>query len=118
MELVGVSDGMGLILWTRCFLEAQGYTVRDNIVHQGNQSVILLENNRRMSSSKCRCHIDIQYFFVTDHIKQGSLRVACCPSDDMIADFFMKPLQGTKYQHFQELIMNSTDAVAAQEECV
>ena len=29
-ELVGVNDGMALVLWTRLFLEAQGYTVCDN----------------------------------------------------------------------------------------
>jgi hypothetical protein len=80
-------------------------------------SVILLENNRRMSSSKCTCHINIQYFFVTDHVKQGNLRVAYCPTDDMIADFFTKPLQGT-YRRFRELIMNSPDAAVAWEECV
>jgi hypothetical protein len=74
-ELVGVSDGMGLILWTQWFLEAQGYNVRDNIVHQDNQSAILLENNGRMSSSKQTRHIDIHYFFVTDHIKQKNLRI-------------------------------------------
>jgi hypothetical protein len=117
-ELVGVSNTMGLILWTRRFLEAQGYKVRDNIVHQDNQSAMLLENNGRMSSSKRTQHIDIQYFFVTDHIKQGDLRVAYCPTNDMITDFFTKPLQGTKYQQFRSLIMNSSDAVVALEECV
>jgi hypothetical protein len=95
-ELVGVSDPMGLILWTKRFLEAQGYTVRDNIVHQDNQSAILLENNGRMSSSKRTRHIDIQYFFVTNHVKQGNLRVTYCPTDDMIGDYFTKPLQRNK----------------------
>jgi hypothetical protein len=66
----------------KCFLGAQGYKVRDIIVHQDNQSVILLENNGQMSSSKHIRHIDIQYIFVTNHIKQGNIRVAYCPTDD------------------------------------
>jgi hypothetical protein len=100
-ELVGVGDVMGLVLWTRRFLKAQGYTVSDNIVYQDNQSAMLLENNGRMSSSKRTRHIDIRYFFVTDNIKKGNMRVEYCPTDDMLADFFTKPLQGKSTDNFE-----------------
>jgi hypothetical protein len=36
-ELVGVSDAMSQILWTRYFLEAQGYSIRDSDVYQDNR---------------------------------------------------------------------------------
>jgi hypothetical protein len=119
-ELVGVSDVMGLILWTRRFLKAQGYTVSDNVVYQDNQSAMLLENNGHMSSSKRTRHIDIRYFFVTDNVKNKNLRVDYCPTDDMIADFFTKPLQGSKYRRFRNLILNlgSHDIVDTCKECV
>jgi hypothetical protein len=42
-ELVGVNDVMPQVLWTRYFLEAQGYGVNDSIIYQDNQSAILLE---------------------------------------------------------------------------
>ena len=42
-ELDGVNDAMGLIIWTKLFLEAQGMKVTDNVVYQHNQSAILLE---------------------------------------------------------------------------
>jgi hypothetical protein len=51
-ELVGVNDLMSLILWSRIFLKAQGYVVVDNILHQGNKSAILLEQNGKMSSRR------------------------------------------------------------------
>jgi Reverse transcriptase (RNA-dependent DNA polymerase) len=44
-ELIGVSDVLPQILWTRYFLEAQGYTIKESIVYQDNQSAILLEKN-------------------------------------------------------------------------
>jgi hypothetical protein len=44
-ELVGVNDVMPQIFWTQYFLEAQGYGVKDLIINQDNQSVILLEKN-------------------------------------------------------------------------
>jgi len=33
-EVVGVDDAMPLVIWTRNFLEGQGYTVQDNVVYQ------------------------------------------------------------------------------------
>ena len=46
-ELVGVADGLPMVIWTRNFLEAQGLTVNDNVVYQDNMSAILLERNGR-----------------------------------------------------------------------
>jgi hypothetical protein len=110
---------MGLILWTRRFLQVQGYTVSDNVVYQDNQSVMLLENNGRMSSSKRTRHIDIRYFFVTDNVKNGNMQVEYCPTDDMLADFFTKPLQGSKYRCFRTMILNLPMGIhVARKECV
>ena len=96
-ELVGVSDAMPKVLWSRYFIEAQGYTVEDVVVNQDNQSTILLANNGMNSVGKRSRHIRIKYFFVTDRIKNKDLRIQYCPTDDMIADFFTKPLQGALY---------------------
>jgi hypothetical protein len=49
-ELVGTDDVMPQMLWTLCFLEAQGYKIEDNILCQDNKSSILLEANDRGSS--------------------------------------------------------------------
>jgi hypothetical protein len=49
-ELVGVDDSMPLVIWTRNFLEAQGFKVQDNVIFQDNQSAILLEKNGKTSS--------------------------------------------------------------------
>jgi hypothetical protein len=46
-ELVGVSDVLPQVIWTRNFLIAQGYKVRDSGMYQDNKSAILLEENRR-----------------------------------------------------------------------
>ena len=52
-EIVGVDDGMPLVMWTRNFMTAQGYDVHDNDIYQDNQSAILLEKNGRASSRWC-----------------------------------------------------------------
>ena len=104
-EVVGVDDLMPSVLWTRLFLEAQDYGVQENIVFQDNRSAMLLEKNGKASSGKRTKHINIRYFFVTDRIKKGDLKVEWCPTDEMIADFWTKPNQGSLFRKFRDRIM-------------
>jgi hypothetical protein len=122
-EIIGVDDGMPLVIWTRNFMTAQGYDIRDNVIYQDNQSAMLLEKNGRASSGRRTRHIDIRYFFVTDRVKSGDIRIEYCPTADMVADFFTKPLQGSLFRKLRAIILNisgrahTTDAAASQE-CV
>jgi len=106
-ELVGVDDMMSSIIWTRYFLKEQGYDVYDNIIFQDNKSSILLERNGKLSSGKRTKHINVRYFFITDRISKGEVRVEWCPTGDMVADFMTKPLQGSTFKKFRDLIMGA-----------
>ena len=75
------------------FLAVQGEYVPTTTIYQDNKSTILLAENGRSSSSKQTRHLNIRYYFITDHIKRGHVKVAFCPTQDMIADFFTEPLQ-------------------------
>ncbi len=105
-ELAGVNDVMPQILWTRYFLEAQRYGVEDSLVYQDNQSAILLEKNGRASSGKRTGHINIRYFFVTDQIAAGEVKVEYCPTGEMVGDFFTKPQQGILFRKFRNHVLN------------
>jgi hypothetical protein len=109
-ELVGVDDCMPAILWTRYFLEAQGYGVKENIVYQDNLSAILLEKNGKASSSKRTKHINVRYYFVTDRIKKGDISVEWCPTEDMTGDFMTKPNQGSTFVKFRDQLMGVVEA--------
>ena len=61
-DMIGVSDCMPSILWTRLFLEAQGYDVTDNIIYQDNKSAIILEKNGKSYSGKRTKHINMRFF--------------------------------------------------------
>ena len=86
-------------------MKAQGFKVRDNIIYQDNNSAILLETNGRSLSSKRTKHINIQYYFVADWIAKGDVKVIWCPTDQMIADFLTKPLQGKAFVKFRDKLM-------------
>ena len=106
-ELVAANDVSTLILWTKLFMEAQGYEVKKNILFQDNKSTILLENNGKLSSTKRTRAIDIRYFFLTDQIQKGNLSVEYCPTKLMIGDYMTKPLQGELFQKFKKMIMGN-----------
>jgi hypothetical protein len=63
-ELVGVDDSLGYIIWARYFMieQEQGYDMDPSLLYQDNMSNILLETNRRASSSKWTKHIKVKYF--------------------------------------------------------
>ena len=105
-ELVGAHDVMPISTWTKYFIEAQGYQVKQSIMYQDNKSCILMENNGRASSSKRTKHINVRYFFITDRIAKGDIEIVYCPTNDMVADFFTKPLQGKLFKKFICQIMN------------
>ena len=105
-ELVGVNDVMPQVLWTRYFMEAQGYEIKDSIVYQDNKSTILLAENGKASSGRRTRHINIRYFFVKDRVASGEVSIQYCPTKEMVADFFTKPLQGALFVKLRDEIMN------------
>jgi len=38
--------------------------------------------------------------FVKDWVDSGDIRVTYCPTEDMVANFFTKPLQGSAFIRF------------------
>ena len=118
-EIVGVNDAMYMVLWVRHFLEKQGYTVTDNIVHQDNQSAMKLEQNGKTSSTRRTRHMEIRYFFITDNIKRDKLSIKYCPTEDMLGDYFTKPQQGSRMRKSRVSILNlKHDPSLISQECV
>jgi hypothetical protein len=104
-ELVAVDNTPTMILWTKLFLEAQGYNVDKNTVYQDNKSAILLETNGKKRSGKQTCALNICYFFITNKVERGNAQIKHCGTNNMAGDFFTKPLQSKKFQRFQNNIL-------------
>ena len=107
-ELVRVSDYLPYNIWMSNFLKEQGYNLKSNVLYQDNQSAIKMEINGRNSCTGNSRHIDIRYFFVKDQIDKGYLTVKYYSTDQMLADFFTKSLQGADFIKFRNEIMGHT----------
>ena len=108
-ELIGVYDTLPQVLWTKQFLEEQGWKDSATIVYQDNTSSILLERNGRSSSTKRTKHMNIRYFYVTEQVKKKAVHVTHCPTEEMVGDFFTKPLQGSLFIKMRNYIMGSEE---------
>ena len=108
-ELVGVYDVLPQVLWTKQFLEEQGWSDSATVVYQDNTSSILLEKNGRSSSTKCTKHMNIRYFYVTEQIKKKAIHVTHCPTKEMIGDFFTKPLQGSLFIKMRNYVLGNEE---------
>ena len=51
-EVIGVYDVLPQMIWTKKFLENQGFVIKDTVMYQDNMSSILLEKNGEQSSMK------------------------------------------------------------------
>ena len=104
-ELIGASDYLPHTLYVKMFMEAQGYPIAKAIFYQDNESAIKMERNGKASCGQRSRHIDIRYFFITDHSKRQGIDIVHCPTEDMLADFFTKPLQGSLFRKFRGVLL-------------
>jgi hypothetical protein len=103
-ELIGLSDSLSQVLWTRNFLMSQGHPMQPAVIAQDNKSTIALAEKGRSTSGRTR-HVSIRYFFVKDRIDSREIEIKYVPSESMIADFFTKPLQGALFVRLRDAIL-------------
>ena len=104
-ELVSIADVLGMMMWCKYFMEAQGYTIESNLLYQDNKSTILLAKNGRMSAGKGSKHINNRFFLITDKVAQGDLDIKHQPTKQMWADINTKPLQGQLFREMRAQLM-------------
>ena len=96
-ELVGISDSLSQILWTREYMLEAGISMGPAILYQDNMSTIFLANKGRSTSERTR-HIKIRYFFIHHYIDTKEIVIVHMPTADMIADIMTKPLHGALFE--------------------
>ncbi len=87
-ELISLHEKLSDIVWTKYFVECQGYDIDEYIIFQDNMSSLSLEKNGRISSTKRTKHIKAKYFLVKNNYDSGKIDLCYCPTNVMWADVF------------------------------
>ena len=62
LKLVNITNMLGIMMWSIFFMEAQDYTIENNVLSQDNNSTILLAKNGRMLAGKASKHTKNRVF--------------------------------------------------------
>ena len=104
-ELIGLSDVISQVIWTRDFLIAQGYNMGPAKVFEDNLSAMALVDKGSSTAQRTR-HIGIRFFFVKDRVDSGEIVLEHLSTTEMIADMMTKPLQGDLFRKLRRMLMN------------
>jgi hypothetical protein len=96
-----------MILWTKLFLEAQGYNVKKNMVYQDNKSAILLETNGKKSSGKQTGTRNICYFFITGQVEKGNAQIEHSGTNNMVGDFLQSLCRARSSKDFGTISLDA-----------
>ena len=103
-ELVAVSDMLYMVIWTREFLQAQGYEMGPAVIYQDNMSTIAMAK-RGVSNPPRTRHVAIRHFFVKDRVDSGEVMIEHMGMEHMLADGLTKPLQGEHFRAWRRKVM-------------
>ena len=104
-EIVSTRERLPKCIWFRYFRISQGDEPREDVLMQDNKSAMILQKNWPYSTRKGSQHINIKYFFATDKIKNKEIKMIHCPTEEMIADYNSKPLQGKLFYDNRNRLM-------------
>jgi hypothetical protein len=108
-EVIGLSDGLSVILWISLWLQAQGHDLRPVIVYQDNQSTLSLMKTGKKPNQKTK-HLEIRYFFAKNRVENGDICLVYKPTEDMLADLMTKPVCGKLFNSLVERILGCSNA--------
>ena len=91
------------LIWISSLLNGLNFKQDEpTILNEDNQGTISLSTNPK-NQAKTK-HIDIEFHFIREKIKNCEIQLEYCPSEDMIADMLTKPFGRVKYKKFRDLM--------------
>ncbi len=92
VEHVETSEYLPKSIFIELFMNSQGYKPKLTLAKDNESEMRMLTNGKASCTSN-------------DRIKNGNIKVKYCPTDKMITDFMSKPLQGSLFKRFRNVIM-------------
>ena len=103
-ELMAITSAMKELLWYRHHLGGglQLESAQPTTLLVDSQCAMDIANNSKISDRSK--HIDVQHFFIREHIEAGTVKLQHIASDQQAADTLTKPLQRVAFKRCADLI--------------
>ncbi|GAV79463.1 hypothetical protein CFOL_v3_22928 [Cephalotus follicularis] len=98
-EYIAVGSCCAQALWMKQQLVDYGHRFSKIPIKCDNTSSICLSKNH-VHHSRTK-HIDIRHHFIRDHIEKEDVTLTYIPTQEQIADIFIKPLDESTFSHFR-----------------
>lgn len=103
-ELYAEAAAIQEVLWLRGLLAELGLHVRTgSLVYGDNQSTLALSKNG-VKSERTK-HVDVKYFFITETVESGQVKLQWVPTQQQQADMFTKALAAPVFEHLRSQLM-------------
>ena len=105
-EIIALSDIVSLCIWIRDMLTEIGEYEQDEpvVIMEDNKAAITLIENGASTSERSK-HIHIRNCFIRQFVVSGDFKLQYCPTTEMIADIFTKPLQRRLYSYLRDYLL-------------
>jgi len=105
-EFIALTDFASEVIGMKQFYFGQSHIAETAIIYEDNTACICISVAERgvMAARRMR-HINIRRHWIHEAIRDGVLKIEHCDTEDMLADFFTKPLVGQPFFRFRSLIM-------------
>ena len=91
-ETIGLTYAAQEAIWLKELLLELGYPQQSVEIFEDNQACIKLAMNPQQHSRTK--HIQVRYFFIRQHLEDGTMKLTYCSTKDQLADIFTKNLAG------------------------
>ena len=83
-------------IWLRRLISELGSPPKTaKTIHEDNHLAMAMTKNPQFHGRAK--HIDIKYHFIREQVNAGHIKLKYCPTDEMTADMFTKPLSGEQF---------------------
>ena len=102
-EYVSVTHAAKEAIWIQMFPgDILHPLMKPLVLYCNNQCTIAAPKNDQYHARTK--HIDIQYHFIRESISREIIKICYCPTENMVADIFMRALPVKTFEHLRMLL--------------
>ena len=104
-EIIALSDIVSLVIWVRDLLKTIGmHDGKPVVIREDNKAAIDMVNDGATTSDRTK-HVHIRNSFIGQFIDSNDIDVEYCPTNEMVADIYTKPLPKAQFVYLRDYLL-------------